>query len=151
MIPYILHVTVILTVCFLFYKLFLQKATFYGLNRWTLLSCLVLSFVLPLLPAPNLLPAKPTVSASPAIIIPPIVKMPQATASAPITVHSRGMKPQHTTARKTHPTTIKQPVTTASPDDATLPPATLAILPLAPSPSAHPFTALFLRGLQLLS
>ena len=34
MIPYILDVTVILTVCFLFYKLFLQKATFYGLNRW---------------------------------------------------------------------------------------------------------------------
>jgi hypothetical protein len=53
MIPYILQVTVVLTVCFLFYKLFLQKATFYGLNRWTLLGCLVLSFVLPLLPAPR--------------------------------------------------------------------------------------------------
>jgi hypothetical protein len=53
MIPYILNVTVILTVCFLFYKLFLQKATFYGLNRWTLLSCLLLSFLLPLLPAPR--------------------------------------------------------------------------------------------------
>jgi hypothetical protein len=151
MIPYILHVTVILTICFLFYKLFLQKATFYGLNRWTLLSCLVLSFVLPLLPAPNLLPAKPTVSASPAISALPIDRMPQATASASITERSQGIRPQHTAARKTHSTTIKQPITTASPDDATLPPATVAILPLAPSPSSHPFTALFLRGLQLLS
>jgi beta-lactamase regulating signal transducer with metallopeptidase domain len=53
MIPYILHVTVILTACFLFYKLFLQKETFYRLNRWTLLGCLLLSFALPLLPAPR--------------------------------------------------------------------------------------------------
>jgi hypothetical protein len=53
MIPYILHVTVITTVCFLFYKLFLQKETFYRLNRWTLLGCLAVSFTLPLLPAPR--------------------------------------------------------------------------------------------------
>ena len=53
MIPYILHVTVIITVCFLFYKLFLQKATFYRLNRWTLLACLTVSFALPFLPAPR--------------------------------------------------------------------------------------------------
>ena len=53
MIPYILHVTVITTVCFLFYKLLLQKETFYRLNRWTLLSCLVVSFTLPLLPIPR--------------------------------------------------------------------------------------------------
>ena len=53
MIPYIVQVTVVLTACFLFYKLFLQKETFYRLNRWTLLGCLLLSFVLPLLPAPR--------------------------------------------------------------------------------------------------
>ncbi|HEV2481754.1 MAG TPA: M56 family metallopeptidase [Puia sp.] len=53
MIPYILHVTVITTVCFLFYKLLLQKETFYRLNRWTLLGCLVVSFALPLLPVPR--------------------------------------------------------------------------------------------------
>jgi len=40
MIPYILHVTVITTVCFLFYKLLLQKETFYRLNRWMLLGVL---------------------------------------------------------------------------------------------------------------
>ncbi len=53
MIPYILHVTVITTACFLFYKLFLQKETFYKLNRWTLLGCLAVSFTLPLLPVPG--------------------------------------------------------------------------------------------------
>jgi hypothetical protein len=146
MIPYILHVTVILTVCFLFYKLFLQKATFYGLNRWTLLSCLVLSFVLPLLPAPNLLLAKPTVSGSPVTSTPSIEKMPLATASA-----STAVKPQHTTTRKTRLTTIKQPVTIATPDDAVLPPATIAILPHAENSPSHPFQSLFLRGFQLLS
>ena len=53
MIPYILHVTAITTVCFLFYKLLLQKETFYQLNRWTLMACLAVSFTLPLLPAPR--------------------------------------------------------------------------------------------------
>jgi hypothetical protein len=53
MIPYILHVTVITTICFLFYKLLLQKETFYHLNRWILLGCLAVSFGLPLLPVPR--------------------------------------------------------------------------------------------------
>jgi hypothetical protein len=53
MIAYILHVTVITTVCFLFYKLLLQKETFYRLNRWTLMGCLAVSFGLPLLPVPQ--------------------------------------------------------------------------------------------------
>jgi hypothetical protein len=53
MMPYILHVSVIVIACFLFYKLFLQKETFYQLNRWTLLACLAVSFILPLLPAPH--------------------------------------------------------------------------------------------------
>ncbi len=53
MTTYILHVTVITTVCFLFYKLMLQKETFYRLNRWTLMTCLAISFCLPLLPVPQ--------------------------------------------------------------------------------------------------
>jgi hypothetical protein len=53
MIPYIPHVTVIIAVCFLFYKIFLQKETFYRLNRWTLMACLAVAFALPLLPAPR--------------------------------------------------------------------------------------------------
>jgi rhodanese-related sulfurtransferase len=53
MIAYILHVTVITTICFLFYKLLLQKETFYRLNRWMLMGCLAVSFGLPLLPVPQ--------------------------------------------------------------------------------------------------
>jgi BlaR1 peptidase M56 len=53
MIPYILQVTVIITICFLFYKIFLQKETFYRLNRWTLMTCLAVAFALPLLRAPR--------------------------------------------------------------------------------------------------
>ena len=53
MIPYILHVGVILACCLIFYKVLLQKETFYQLNRFVLLGCLVLSFSLPLLPIPQ--------------------------------------------------------------------------------------------------
>lgn len=53
MIPYILHVGLILVCCLIFYKVLLQKETFYQLNRFVLLSCLVLSFILPLLPIPQ--------------------------------------------------------------------------------------------------
>lgn len=53
MIPYLLHVALLLTVCLLFYKLLLQTETFYRLNRWVLLGCLSLSFLLPLIPVPG--------------------------------------------------------------------------------------------------
>ncbi|HZY39217.1 MAG TPA: M56 family metallopeptidase [Mucilaginibacter sp.] len=52
MIPYILHVALLLSVCLLFYKLLLQKETFYRLNRMVLVCCLALAFVLPLVPIP---------------------------------------------------------------------------------------------------
>jgi len=53
MIPYILHVSILIAAGFLFYKLLLKKLTFYALNRWILLSCLVTAFLLPLLPIPS--------------------------------------------------------------------------------------------------
>jgi hypothetical protein len=53
MIPYILHVALLISVCLLFYKIFLQRETFYHLNRLVLLSCLGLSFVLPLISIPQ--------------------------------------------------------------------------------------------------
>lgn len=53
MTPYILHAGIILACCLIFYKVLLQKETFYQLNRFVLLSCLVLSFSLPLLPIPQ--------------------------------------------------------------------------------------------------
>ncbi|HUR12503.1 MAG TPA: M56 family metallopeptidase [Flavitalea sp.] len=53
MIPYIVHVAVILAGCLCFYKIFLQRETFYRLNRYVLLTCLAISFCLPLLRVPQ--------------------------------------------------------------------------------------------------
>jgi hypothetical protein len=53
MIPYILHAGLILAGCLAFYKLLLQRETFFQLNRWVLLACLVLSFTLPSIQVPE--------------------------------------------------------------------------------------------------
>ncbi len=53
MIPYILYVSLMLTGFLIFYKLLLQKETFFNLNRAVLLSCMLLAFTLPLLPVPQ--------------------------------------------------------------------------------------------------
>src|SRR5271170_6982025 len=53
MIPYLLHVALLISVCLLFYKLLLQRETFYRLNRVVLVFCLALAFVLPLIPIPQ--------------------------------------------------------------------------------------------------
>src|SRR5258705_10667585 len=53
MIPYILYASLILTACLIFYKLLLQKETFFYLNRFVLLACMVLAFVLPVLQVPQ--------------------------------------------------------------------------------------------------
>jgi hypothetical protein len=53
MIPYVLHVALLIGVCLLFYKLLLQKETFHHLNRWVLLACLALTFLLPLMRVPQ--------------------------------------------------------------------------------------------------
>jgi hypothetical protein len=53
MIPYILYTALILSSCLLFYKLLLQKETFFHLNRFVLLGCMILAFILPLLPVPQ--------------------------------------------------------------------------------------------------
>jgi hypothetical protein len=53
MIPYVLHVALLISICLLFYKIFLQRETFYRLNRVVLLICLGLSFVLPLITIPQ--------------------------------------------------------------------------------------------------
>lgn len=52
MIPYSLHVALLLAVFLLFYKVFLRKVTYYGLNRWVLLVCAGLALALPLLSVP---------------------------------------------------------------------------------------------------
>ncbi len=52
MIPYIIHVSVLLAVFYTFYWLLLRKETFYKLNRFVLIGSLVLSFSLPLIHIP---------------------------------------------------------------------------------------------------
>src|SRR5471030_774356 len=53
MIPYTLHVALLISVCLLFYKVLLQNETFYRLNRVILVFCLALAFVLPLIYIPH--------------------------------------------------------------------------------------------------
>lgn len=53
MIPYIINAGLILCGCLAFYKLLLQRETFYKLNRYILIVCLAVSFSLPLLPVPH--------------------------------------------------------------------------------------------------
>jgi len=50
---YITQVGIMLAGCFIFYKLLLQKETFFRANRWILLVCLALSFSLPLIRVPE--------------------------------------------------------------------------------------------------
>jgi len=53
MIPYIINVGLILSGCIVFYKLLLQKETFYQVNRWVLICCLLVAFSLPLIRVPQ--------------------------------------------------------------------------------------------------
>jgi hypothetical protein len=53
MIPYIINAGLILTGCLAFYKILLTRETFYRLNRYTLIICLVVSFSLPLVRVPQ--------------------------------------------------------------------------------------------------
>jgi hypothetical protein len=53
MIPYVLHVALLLAICLLFYKLLLQKETYYSLNRAVLIGCLAMAFLLPLIKVPQ--------------------------------------------------------------------------------------------------
>lgn len=53
MTTYLSSVALIITACLAFYKLFLQRETFYRLNRYLLLSCLAMAFLVPLVPVPQ--------------------------------------------------------------------------------------------------
>ena len=53
MIPYILHISILVACSYIFYKLFLEGETFFQLNRWVLLGCALLAFALPFLKIPQ--------------------------------------------------------------------------------------------------
>jgi len=52
MISYLLHSSILIAGVVLFYWVFLRKETFYSLNRWTFVSCMLLCLCLPLLRVP---------------------------------------------------------------------------------------------------
>lgn len=52
MIPYILHVSILLAGCYAFYWLLLRQETFFQLNRSVLLACLLIPLLLPLVSIP---------------------------------------------------------------------------------------------------
>lgn len=49
---YLLHVSLLLGACFLYYRFLLQRETHFQLNRWLLLMCVAASFALPLITIP---------------------------------------------------------------------------------------------------
>src|SRR5436190_311122 len=51
--PYMVNVALILGTCVVFYKLLLRRETFYRVNRYMLITCLAISFALPLLQVPE--------------------------------------------------------------------------------------------------
>ena len=53
MIPYIIHVAILLAGCYVFYQLLLKNETFFQLNRWLLVGCVTLSFLAPLYEIPE--------------------------------------------------------------------------------------------------
>ncbi len=50
---YILHTTLLIAVSYFFYKAFLQRETFFQLNRWVLMGSMFLAFTLPFLQIPE--------------------------------------------------------------------------------------------------
>ncbi|MDP9079328.1 MAG: M56 family metallopeptidase [Bacteroidota bacterium] len=70
MILYLLHVAFLIAICLIFYKLLLQKETFYRINRWVLLACMPLSFLLPLIRVPQQWSADPIHQMAVAKVIP---------------------------------------------------------------------------------
>ncbi len=68
MIPYILYTALILAACLVFYKLLLQKETFFYLNRYILLACMIMAFILPLVPVPQQLSLRKTAVEKPVVV-----------------------------------------------------------------------------------
>ncbi len=57
---YIIHSSALIALSYIIYRFFLSKETFYHLNRWVLLSLVILSFLLPFITVPENLSFKNT-------------------------------------------------------------------------------------------
>src|SRR6185295_8884448 len=75
MIPYILYAALILSACLIFYKLLLQKETFFRLNRFILLACMMLAFILPVIQVPQQMSFRKATAAVKIILTEPSFKL----------------------------------------------------------------------------
>mgnify|MGYP000278790500 CR=1 FL=1 len=53
MMPYLLHAAALVAASYVFYRLLLGRETFFQLNRWVLLACMVGAFAIPLIEVPQ--------------------------------------------------------------------------------------------------
>ena len=53
MIPYILHISILIIGFYIFYQLFLVRETFFHINRWLLIGSILLAFLIPLYEIPQ--------------------------------------------------------------------------------------------------
>lgn len=103
MIPYVLHVALLLSICLLFYKLLLQKETYYRLNRAILLGCLAMAFLLPLIQVPQQWALRDSPKPSAVEAIPVVaIHLPQVTPA-------ESYSPKANTAVATQPTKAEEP------------------------------------------
>ncbi|MBN8853534.1 MAG: hypothetical protein BGO55_18910 [Sphingobacteriales bacterium 50-39] len=131
MIPYILHVSILIAAGVLFYRLALKRLTFYVLNRWVLLSCLVAAFLLPLLPVPRVLSWRAREAARPEATVVETAAKPSTSAIVETAVaHPKTIVEQETIAQQE---AIAKPAAAAG-SAATAKPATT----VRPEPSARP-------------
>lgn len=95
MIPYIINAGLILAGCLAFYKLLLQKETFYRLNRYVLVTCLIISFSLPLLPVPQQISLRKTSAATEQLLTGSTLERSDANNLPANTVANDASTPQH--------------------------------------------------------
>lgn len=145
MIPYLLHVALLVTICLLFYKLFLQRETFYCLNRWVFLICLPLSFLLPLIHVPKQWSVK-TVQRPPVLVIneaPPAIKNTSVNATANQVESKQAKSPSKPIIPQKNPTeAIKKPLDGVS--------SSISMAEAAHWLAITYITGLFIFGLNLL-
>lgn len=97
MTAYLTSVALIIAGCLAFYKLLLQKETFYRLNRFILMACLAAAFLLPLIPVPQQLSLRNAA---------PIQQMEQTRPRQPLV---EPVQPSPTLSKK-EPAKISQPI-----------------------------------------
>jgi BlaR1 peptidase M56 len=71
--PYIINAALVLGACLAFYKILLRRETFYKVNRYMLIVCLLIAFALPLLPVPQQFSLRKAEKETTTVVQPPSV------------------------------------------------------------------------------